>query len=302
MAPVQGTLHKYDARHVAFEHAAASPGRHLLLFIGGLTDGLLTTPYTTQLAQRLPAGWSLAQVLLSSSYDGFGCASVQLDVAELAACVRYFQHEQGKQTIVLLGCSTGCQDTLTYLLAPGVPRVRAGILQAPVSDREALSLLMAPGQLREAIQAAQAISSAENGKDKDKDGRKTTLPPHLLPSFMAVPMTAYRFLSLASPNHDGDDDLFSSDLTDAQLARTFGAIPAATPLCILYSGSDQFVPDTVDKEALVQRWIAASRAGTGAVDEAFSGVVPGATHTMEGAPQASLDDFFDRVGWFLQKL
>jgi predicted alpha/beta hydrolase family esterase len=46
-----------------------------------------------------------------------------------------------KETIILMGCSTGCQDVLQYALtAHTSDPVEGVILQAPVSDREAFSL------------------------------------------------------------------------------------------------------------------------------------------------------------------
>ncbi|OJJ45911.1 hypothetical protein ASPZODRAFT_143778 [Penicilliopsis zonata CBS 506.65] len=294
---INGTLHKYNARHVAFEHATKdSPDaqEHLLLYIGGLTDGLLTTPYTTLLAQSLPKHWTLAQPLLASSYEGFGCASLQTDAQEVAECVSYFRTKQKKKTIALLGCSTGCQDIMTYLLKADSPAVQGGMLQASASDREAMGMFVTAEQMKIAVDAAQALV--------DRGMPEEIVPKEHLPKFMTTPMTARRFLSLASPNHDSEDDMFSSDLSDEQLARTFGALPASTPLCIFYSGNDQFVPATVDKEKLVQRWVDASRRGNSAVDEEFSGVILGATHTLEGSPEKTMTDFFGRVTGFLRKI
>lgn len=97
---------------------------------------------------------------------------------------------------------------------------------------------------------------------------------------MPCPVSAYRWLSLLSPNHDGDDDYFSSDLTDEQLTKSFGALPVGVPLCILYSGSDEYVAESIDKAALVRRWIDIAKKGKGVVDEGYSGIVKDASHNL----------------------
>ncbi|KAK9933478.1 hypothetical protein M0R45_020675 [Rubus argutus] len=65
-----------------------------------------------------------------------------------------------------------------------------------------------------------------------------------------APITAYRYHSLCAYN--GDDDMFSSDLTDDQLRLRLGHM-ANTPCQVIYSMADEYVPDYVDKKALVQR-------------------------------------------------
>lgn len=74
----------------------------------------------------------------------------------------------------------------------------------------------------------------------------------------------------------GDDDFFSSDLPDAQLAGTFGFVDK--PLLILPAGEDELVPGTVDRERLMGRWVKACREG---VVSELSGFIPGAGHEVE---------------------
>jgi len=53
--------------------------------------------------------------------------------------------------IVLMGSSTGCQDVMEYLTGANAakrPRIDGGILQAPVSDREAIIMSMKPDDYR----------------------------------------------------------------------------------------------------------------------------------------------------------
>lgn len=200
-----------------------------------------------------------------------------------------------------MGHSTGSQDVLAYLTlppdattSPSRPPVNAAIIQAPVSDREALTTLLSPAQLAHSIAVARELVAADRGEEM--------MPADATQGVFGPACSARRWLSLASPDHDGEDDYFSSDLTDEQLARTFGSVPPASPLCVLYSGSDQFVPAFVDKKALVARWIAAAKAGSGSVDEEFSAVVPGATHAYDEAPPESLQELVTRVVGFLDKI
>lgn len=65
MASIKGTLHNYKSRLVAFEFAVTSAVPHLnvVLFVGGLGDGLFTVPYLPALATELDKhGWGTAQV------------------------------------------------------------------------------------------------------------------------------------------------------------------------------------------------------------------------------------------------
>lgn len=80
----------------------------------------------------------------------------------------------------------------------------------------------------------------------------------------------------------GDDDYFSSDLDDATLAQTFGRIDK--PVLILPSEKDESVPASVDKTALLNRWIGACKEGIASPESALN---PGADHTLsEEASQA----------------
>ncbi|KAL9578827.1 MAG: hypothetical protein Q9203_006951, partial [Teloschistes exilis] len=250
---------------VAFEHVPSSSSspeprpqpQNSLLFIAGLGDGLLTTPYTPTLAAALPPTWSLIQVLLSSSYSGWGTSSLTQDIAEISQCVTYFQSRRPQGKIILMGNSTGCQDVLGYLSFPPTPdeeragqggerpRVDGGILQAPVSDREAIEMIYPRDDLERYNKLAQRFVS--DGKADEMLPNEVSLP------FLGARTTASRWLSLSSPAplHNGQDDLFSSDLPASRFADTFGvAGRRGAKLLILYSGDDAFVPKSVDKEAL----------------------------------------------------
>ncbi|RZC53215.1 hypothetical protein C5167_012070 [Papaver somniferum] len=102
-----GFLFKYGPKsaQVAFK---TGDFKQQVIFIGGLTDGLLATDYVEPLSIALQKEkWSLVQPLLSSSYTGYGTSSLKQDI------VHY------------LRTNAACSRA-----------VRAAILQAPVSDRE----------------------------------------------------------------------------------------------------------------------------------------------------------------------
>ena len=75
-------------------------------------------------------------------------------------------------------------------------------------------------------------------------------------SFWA-PITASRYVSLF--DKDGDDDFFSSDLTDEQLRERLGHVSrqggsSELDLLAVYSGKDEYVPSPsfVDTDQVVE--------------------------------------------------
>lgn len=197
----------------------------------------------------------------------------------------------------MMGHSTGCQDVMEYLTSAGNDTrapIDGGIIQAPASDREAIVMAMDPAVYAESCAVAQAMVASGDGKE--------ILPSREMKGFSLVPVSANRWLSLASPNHDGDDDYFSSDLTDEQLMKSFGALPARSPLCILISGSDEYMPKTIDKADLVKRWIGFVKKGKGKADEENSGVLEGASHNLSGNPKDVVSGLTSRVLGFLDGL
>ncbi|KAI4166211.1 MAG: hypothetical protein LQ342_000097 [Letrouitia transgressa] len=283
-------------RLVAFEHTRESPATNTLLFISGLNDGLLTIPYLAYLSSHLPPSFSFTEVLLSSSYSGWGTSSLTQDARELAECVTYFRELRPEGKIVLMGNSTGCQDVMHYLISDGArPKVDGAILQAPVSDREAMRIVLSEDEYQQSVETAQQW--VHDGKGED-----------VLPSTIAFPVfgarcTANRWLSLASPGpeHAGEDDLFSSDFGDERVERVFGkAGKQKARLLILYSSHDRSVPDTVDKAALVKRWGICFVAAGGSLD-AGSGILEGAGHTVKEKGEV-LENFTVRVVGFLERV
>ncbi|KAF1836270.1 DUF1749-domain-containing protein [Decorospora gaudefroyi] len=303
-----GTAHKYTSRLLAFEHlpphtttTTTTPPPNTLLFIAGLGDGLLTVPYPSHIAQSLPPHWRIAEILLSSSYTGWGTGSLARDVQEISECVSYFRRLRPGAKIVLLGHSTGCQDIMEYLVGPEEhgqrPPLDGIILQGGVSDREAWASVFSGEE-----KAHFFVDAVRRAEDMIRDGKGMEIlgaqENELLLEF-GVPVTASRVYSLLAKG--GDDDYFSSDLSDACLQKTFGRVPQRVPVCFLLGELDPHVPAHVDKEALLSRFSRIVREGSGVVDEEHGGVIPGAHHNLEGDPEHVVQDLVKRVCGFVER-
>ncbi|KAM3385534.1 hypothetical protein ACQJBY_009390 [Aegilops geniculata] len=210
-----------------------------VIFIGGLADGLLATDYLEPLSLALEVEkWSLVQPLLSSSYTGYGISSLEQDALELDQLIGYLINKDNSEGVILLGHSTGCQDIIHYMQTNFAcsKAVSGVILQAPVSDREYRATLPETGEM---IDLAAKMISAGRGMD---------LMPREANS--DAPITAYRFHSLCA--YMGDDDMFSSDLSEDQLKQRLGHM-STTQCLVIFSMADEYVPEYVDKKALVER-------------------------------------------------
>ncbi|CAO2651995.1 Nn.00g002780.m01.CDS01 [Neocucurbitaria sp. VM-36] len=299
-----GTAHRYSKRLIAFEHSpsgavSSNETPNTLLYIGGLTDGLLTVPYPTAIAASLPPSWVLAEVLLSSSYKGWGVCSLARDARELGECVQYFKTLRPGKKVVLLGHSTGCQDIMEYVVGKDSdkrPGIDGAILQGGVSDREAWADMLNEGEEKDVYDAI--VKKAKDMIDQGKE--KEVMETHMVSKELGAPMTAYRTYSLLAPG--GDDDYFSTDLSDDHFAKTFGAIPKSTPVCFLLGSDDPFVPASVDKDALLQRWTRIIREGGGVVDDEDGGVIPGGHHAFDTDPEEVVQDLVKRVCGFVRGL
>ncbi|KAJ6911737.1 hypothetical protein NC652_022118 [Populus alba x Populus x berolinensis] len=204
----RGVLFKYGPKaiQVAFK---TGDYKQQVIFIGGLTDGFLATEYLEPLAIALDKEkWSLVQLLMSSSYTGYGTSSLKQDASELDQLVSYLINKEDSEGVVLLGHSTGCQDIVHYMRTNAAcsRAVRAAILQAPVSDREYRATL------------PETASMIDLASTMIAEGRSSELMPK--EADPSAPITAYRYHSLCA--YMGDDDLFSSDLSDDQLRMRLG--------------------------------------------------------------------------------
>ena len=298
-----GTAHKYTKGLIAFEHASPHPSSsyNTILWIGGLSDGLLTVSYPSVIASSLPPTWSLAEVLITSSYSGWGTGSLMRDAKELGECVSYFKKLRPGTKVVLMGHSTGCQDIMEYLLGEGKKEREAVdgiILQGGVSDREAWEDYYEKKQETDMLEWA--IEKADLLVETTKQEEIMSPLSNDVFKDMGGPLSAYRAYSLLAKG--GDDDYFSSDLSDEHFATTFGRIPKTTPVCFLLGSLDPYVPARIDRAALLQRWTRIIREGGGVVDDEDGGVIPGAHHNLDGDPEEVVQDLVRRVLGFVTRL
>ncbi|KAJ5884742.1 hypothetical protein N7495_009252 [Penicillium taxi] len=322
----------------AFEFTSTlAPQPHSVLFIGGLGDGLATTSYMADLARTLlPTGWSLFTLNVTSSYTSWGCGHLDRDTNEIARCIEYIKEYKtekfGSSKLVLMGHSTGSQCVLHYLSQSNPhtsvpafdadlehvqrPALDGAIMQAPVSDREAIKLCIehgfmgnSPAQMKAICDEMEAISKEAVAGNSKHD---TILPLALTTAIYPAntPISCRRFLSLYSPDSPaspGEDDLFSADLSNGQLAKTFGMIQQRGllrhKLMVLYSGADQAVPAWVDKENNLARWQnATDHGGKYQIwDEVHSAIIPNASHALSNDDQAEPRKFLcEKVLGYLQ--
>jgi hypothetical protein len=150
MSSLDGKLHTYSTKYGAltiFESGDCSSSS-VLLFIAGLTEvlnvsfrtqpltfrqGFMGTPYIHRLSSKLRViNWSLCQLLMRSSYLGFGTGSLNRDFEDISAAISYLV-ATGKHCVVLMGHSTGCQNSIHYVLnrSKNTPLVNAVIVLDP---------------------------------------------------------------------------------------------------------------------------------------------------------------------------
>ncbi|KAG8370163.1 hypothetical protein BUALT_Bualt14G0088700 [Buddleja alternifolia] len=276
----RGVMFRYGPKpiQVAFK---TGDYKQQVIFIGGLTDGFLATEYLEPLAIALEKEhWSLVQFLFSSSYSGYGVSSLKQDAMELDQLISYLINKEDSEGVVLLGHSTGCQDIVYYLRTNATcsRAVRAAILQAPVSDREYKATLPETASMID-------LASKMIGEDRGSE----LMPREANPD---SPITAQRYYSLSAYN--GDDDIFSSDFSEDQLKQRLGHMSNTLTL-VIFSMADQYVPEYVDKKALVDRQELLCRAMGGAEKVEIYYGNHSLSNRVEEAVQAIMD-FIRRDG------
>ncbi|WFD07618.1 hypothetical protein MVES1_002986 [Malassezia vespertilionis] len=266
---LHGALALYQTSPVSlpyFETNGHFPNK--LIFVAGLTDTIGVVPYLGRLAHALEKlEYSLVQPVKGSDLGGFGLSSLEGDAQELAAMVEHLlvrRENQATGKIVLMGHSTGCQDVVAFLskdrsqFQNGEGKqlvVHGGILQAPVSDREYFTASSSSTPLRDSEKLigegkSDALLPRSDAVTKPRSihGRG----PGNADAVLKPAYTAYRFHSLNGKG--GDDDYFSSDLTDDQIRSALQPALSRAPLLMLMGENDEYVPPSVDKVQLVKRW------------------------------------------------
>ncbi|KKA26863.1 hypothetical protein TD95_002445 [Thielaviopsis punctulata] len=288
MAPFPVLVHPFESetpRTTAYE-SGNPKAKNAFVVIGGLGDGPHTILAARSLSKALEDApdldYSLFEVRMHSSFDCFGNSSLRKDVSDITNLVRYLR-QIGREKIVLLGHSTGCQDLMLYNKLSGVADpVEGFILQGPVSDRECIRHVCVQPEEKsvyeEALKYARKMATAGRLQD--------WMPRNYVPETLrSTPFTVYRFLSLA--DIDGDDDFFSSDLSSRFAAEIWNSL--TKPTLVLPSAEDEFVPKYVNKLALLKEWMDLSP-----LISPLSDVIPGADHAVEN-PEAQ--KWYSKSSW-----
>mmetsp|Transcript_17242 Transcript_17242/g.34570 ORF Transcript_17242/g.34570 Transcript_17242/m.34570 type:complete len:282 (+) Transcript_17242:110-955(+) len=240
--PLPCTLHRYHKELPLTlsltPPPSAAPSTRCLILLGGLGDSYLPLPYLLPLHELLASrSIALCTPTLRSSGMQFGWCSLDTDVEDLDECMSYLS-TLGYESFVLLGHSTGCQISVHYLLtrqsSPNHASVTLTALQAPVSDREGYA-----GDPKYLSLASEMVSS----------GAGSEFMPR---ACHWAPVTAARFADLYVAVGEGDD-YFSSDLDDGAVEARLGGLKGMNVIAA-YSRQDEYVPESVDKGRLIERW------------------------------------------------
>lgn len=291
---INGTLYEYLPKKYCFEFGDVQ-FENVLIFSGGLGDKIATVPYSIPLYEGLKTiGWSLINFDFSSSGGGWGTGSLQRDFEEMSQLVKFLKSKEGgsRKKIGLMGHSTGCQNTMYYFTKgernETYIELDFGVLQASVSDREAVGMFLTDNDIEEANKLAK--------KYIDEGNPKELMPYKYVGDIFDTPINAYRWYALY--NKKGDDDFFSTYLSDEELKETFGKMDK--PLLVLYSGSDEYVPDYIDKERMMQRLENATTLG---MWSKLSKIIKGGTHALDKkSEKGAMEDAVSTVIKFIQSL
>jgi pimeloyl-ACP methyl ester carboxylesterase len=267
-----------------YTHLDSVKDRQIVLWIGGLGDSMCAVDYLDALSSHVHSlGCTLATIQLSSSANQYGVGSLSQDANEIYDALAYLDRECAVGQVVLVGHSTGCQDLVQLFRKRATDievqlklNVVALVLQAPVSDRLYVEWTSDSDALSDEIALAKRLIAAA---DDDETSEPLMPRPNLVAGM--VPISAERYLSLAS--RDGDDDLFSADLSDRELAERLEPLRSANArVYCVFSADDEYVPPSVDTGALAKRFEQAC--GCKSI------VLPGVDHALE-ANASSLAQF-----------
>ncbi|KAF2166496.1 hypothetical protein M409DRAFT_23133 [Zasmidium cellare ATCC 36951] len=297
-----GTLHTLPNNVFAFEPSkplVRSLDINTLVWVGGMGDTVGSVAYPFTIAQSLGPKWSLVTCSLRSAGPAWGVRSLATDAEDMASIISHLKERRPGGKVVIMGHSTGCQDCMEYTVGTGAdkrPSVDGVILQAPVSDREALENELPQAFKHEVDQLA--LKMCQEGQDKDAMPNRLTGPV-----FGRVAISARRWVDVSSPgpDHSGADDYFSSDLPVERLKGTFGKLPPSSPLLVLYSGSDASVPQ-VNATALLEQWTSLVKESGGNIDDKNGGIVVGASHNLNNNPGSVVQDLVTRVVKFIDRI
>ncbi|CEP14159.1 hypothetical protein [Parasitella parasitica] len=234
-----GDLFQYDEKDRLNAFETSPNSEKTVVFIGGLGDGFNSVPFLPSLFESISKlGWSLTQVQLSSSVDGFGTSDLQTDSKQLDTLVRYLQSKRQKKKIVFIGHSTGFQDCYWHNKNGECNQAVSGyILQAPCSDRQYLASLK---NYQEYLVVSSKMRAYGVGREiMPRDAHWS-------------PITADRYYSLAAKH--GDDDVFSTDFTDQEIKELFQGVDR--PIVWVYGEKDEYyMPSNGDAMKNIERFM-----------------------------------------------
>ena len=249
---LNGVLFVYDQEKklVAFKSGDLN-SRRAVVMIGGLGDGFLTIPYMEPLSNECRSReFMFVQLLMESSYSGFGLKSLEADCHNLVKLTKCLVADHGIKEVHLIGHSTGCQDIawlLTRFPNPPIDVIKTACLQAPVSDADF-------------IKYAHQDMIAEFEKISPSLTDQNTVLPF---TYFGHPITAYRFRSLAI--HGNDDDFFSEGICTDKLVEAMNV-----PCMIVMSGKDEYIPPTFEPARLMAAFKAKTSLYLATSDHAIS--------------------------------
>lgn len=204
-----GEIYEYNNEgSIAFkndiEHAECT-----VVLIGGLGDNILTLPYLAELNEFLKSRQISLVIPQLRSMPLFTITPIESDIDDISDVV-----ENIESPVVLIGHSTGCNDILLYIERSMHYNVIGVVLQAPVSDTEAMPRLIAEHNL-ELIKASDPRCNYIELQDE-------TL------------WLKERYVSLYSIG--GEEDLFSTYLEEEAYAKWKDRVPIMSVL----SDEDEF--------------------------------------------------------------
>lgn len=279
-----GQLFSYmPARKLSAFRCGPKEARADVVLLGGLSDGLLPVPWTIDLANRLEKlGMGVVQPVLTSSLTGWGIGSLDRDAEEVEALLGVLQ----APGVVLLGHSTGCQDSVHALWRERVKERAVGaVLQAPVSDRPGYDEADREGEM---LAFARRCVDSGRGDELMPKGAEQETGDLMVPR---MPVTAFRYSSLAG--RMGQDDYFSHDLTREEMEERVGHIDC--PLLLAPSEQDECVPEGVDQREIMDLLRSCVRSP----EKCTVSVIEGGDHALSSSQAQSnflsaLEDFLAR--------
>ncbi|KAK7200561.1 paraflagellar rod component [Novymonas esmeraldas] len=136
-----------------------------ILVVGSQSEGLFASPYVQALAELVKGTWSLAQVVLGSSYVGRGAPDHEADADDVDAALAVLAKEHGVREAVLYASGTGVQVALAVMAsAPRASMVTRLVLQGGIVAPQS-SKLFSVAATRRRVETARALTAAKRGDD-----------------------------------------------------------------------------------------------------------------------------------------